>query len=396
MKKFLNCEIANDDFPQVFLDSLKAISNYPIIKVFPRKKGITSGKRQNCFWNSSVISQTFGGEVIYGYAIKKLLDERSPLCEELIYLYGHGCWKTPEDNLVDVTPCYQEEYVYFLPLDLKLKLNGKSTEFLRSLYFPRNIEGIAYAFAFESEESRKKFNWSDIHEKEITKRQYSGYDPEDFEGCIDKLIFAENVNPAIIDHYKKELPELKNIDWDYLFQPLAGEVTSKELCITELCPTLNFKNFIKEFIKSAINENKVVFEYAIEKRIDLFYRMYSGLDETWSNERIVDDYICGISTATGKKITDYDLHKNVLDQHKIPKNKQIKKELKKRVEDLNRQCWKGHISYKEFLILSNPYLYPHPSLVNKIGAMARLKAPLNRIKIAKKDYRQSKSKGVRK
>jgi len=382
-----NCEIANADFSQEFLDSLKAISKHPIIKVFPRKKGITAGEAKYCYWNSSVLSQTFGGDVIYGYGIKTYNHIES--LKGSYALYGHGCWLTPEGNLVDVTE-HDDEFIYFLPIDEKLILNGRTTEHLRELFFIASPQAVHFALSVRSNEGKKIFNYCGLHDHEIKEKyeyvvpEYVGNDVRYFHPFwINRLVIADAIHPDIVEYYRIKcgFKECTSSSFNQLFYPFLKEANSKNIKV-KMGVTMNFKKYFKKLIKKSFQEDKTIFQVAYMNGIDLLHPMFSGIDSTWSSETIMGEFISGISTATGKNIKEYDVHKDVYDKHKVPTDKQLKQELKKRVGELNRQCWVGHISYKEFMILSNPYLYPHPSLVHKIGSMARVSAPLNRIGIA--------------
>ena len=73
--KLFNCTIANDDFSSDFIREIKNFTPYPILKVYPRTKGITACESGNCYWASSIISQTFGGKLVNGYMITPPSDD---------------------------------------------------------------------------------------------------------------------------------------------------------------------------------------------------------------------------------------------------------------------------------------------------------------------------------
>ena len=107
------------------------ISTHPLLEVPVRTKGITSGKAGCCYWNASIASQTWGGEVVFGWMVYEMAG-KDDLGRKGLALFGHAVWKTPEGKLVDVTNHLSEstkviDYLGFLPfLDKKpLFINGQ-------------------------------------------------------------------------------------------------------------------------------------------------------------------------------------------------------------------------------------------------------------------------------
>ncbi len=374
-RTYLNCEIANDLFPQKLLDELKVISNHPIVKIHSRESGITSGEPNNCYWISSILSQTFGGKVVFGYCIADFGNKNYKL-------YGHGCWLNPEGNLVDVTKTIKKVR-YFLPVDQKLILNAKTTQVFRDLYFFENKDQIEGAFfessdkfiqTFERTTNQKVRDLGCLIDQKLLDEKF-----------LNKLVILDAMNSDVIKHLLPEgLNDYQIKYWEYLFRPFIHQVNQESNLIYDLSLGKSMESTFEEFIDIAMKTKQSFFEIAYERKMDLLFPLWGGIDETWSNPRIVYNCVTGISTATGKSIYDYQLHPEVLKIHTIPKDKKLKNEIKTRVAELNKKSFE-HISYKEFLVLSNPYLYPHPSLVKKITTKPLAKSPIKRIAFVPKE-----------
>ena len=83
------------NLPEDFRSELNTLTFNPVIKPQVRTQGLTAGKKGRCYWNANQMSQTIGGDTVYGWMIYHTLVDGL----EVFRLYGHACWLTPEGNL---------------------------------------------------------------------------------------------------------------------------------------------------------------------------------------------------------------------------------------------------------------------------------------------------------
>ena len=375
--KLFNCTIANDEFSSDFIKEIKKFSPYPILKVYPRTKGITACESGNCYWASSIISQTFGGKLVNGYMITPPRDDDYDYTK-IYLLQGHGCWLTPEGTLVDVSRKIKQEgkkFRYFLPTDEKLILNGSSTEIMRDIFFPLNEEALKVGILMEAEKHREKWNMNN-EDNQIESREVFAYrfknEEREYEYLtkyLNKPLLLDGMNAEFINRifpyrFSKKDRHILTTYFEPFIKVVNGDTHIKRRM--SLFPS-SYQEFALDTLRDAMKMNKNIFEFCYENNgLDFTSPIYAGKDETFSNNRINNKFIDNKSLATGKKIDDYPLHEDVIRSHQIPKCKQTKNVIKKRVAEINRYS-KKHLSYKDYLILSNPYLFPHPSLINKLG-----------------------------
>ena len=111
------------------------------------------------------------------------------------------------------------------------------------------------------------------------------------------------------------------------------------------------KNFLELVYLSGYELHTLMYcEYESDKKIQ------------WS-----PSYVNGRSITDGKRITDYKIHKDTLEAHILPNNKKAKKRLQKELSQINKSA-DIPLSEEEYLVLSNPYIYPHPTLMVQLGA----------------------------
>ena len=94
-----------------------------VVDVPIRKKGMTgSGLSRECHSNARLLTKTYGGKVVLGFAATTngttlTLPNEIPVCDESIFFLHHSVWETPEGEMVDVT--WNDRSVnrfWFLPL----------------------------------------------------------------------------------------------------------------------------------------------------------------------------------------------------------------------------------------------------------------------------------------
>jgi hypothetical protein len=121
---------ADSLIPPNLRNELKKLSNESVIQVNTRTRGITSGERQRCYWNSNLCAQSFGGKPVYGWWI--LPPDKSS--NGVTKLVGHACWLTPDGVVVNPTMCDYDE-ILFLPSSCTLRLNGSVLETHPELFY---------------------------------------------------------------------------------------------------------------------------------------------------------------------------------------------------------------------------------------------------------------------
>ena len=64
------CPIVDEQVPSDLREAINVLSKKPLLEVKVRQEGITSGQHKRCYWNSNLCAQTWGGKVLYGWAIQ--------------------------------------------------------------------------------------------------------------------------------------------------------------------------------------------------------------------------------------------------------------------------------------------------------------------------------------
>lgn len=366
LKEHFGCPVVTDELPSDLLQALKALSNQPIIKVPIRKTGITSGEKLCCFWNASIISQTFGGKPIYGWFISPPAPEDELQTYQLI---GHGNWLTPEGKLVDVTKQdlnpklggFNYPFRYFLPSDEQLVLNDTYIEQIHSFVYCLNetaieVELSMRAFDIAKEMLRNMGRASET--KGVNATDF--YNPNSLQigRYVRKIIFANAIPLTSSESIYGELKRNWGNKYDEstlrnLFQPFVQEVTSS---FPKKFATSSKGIRIEKLIEDALKTGKGIFEANTNYDVaDTFST--EKIEPVW-NSRIRDTPVSGISTTTGKSITQIPPLKEVVESHQLPRKKAKKRKLEKIASKTN-------LNPQEVLMLSNPFLFPHPYLTKK-------------------------------
>tara|TARA_B100001250_G_scaffold393335_1_gene396036 strand:+ start:963 stop:2084 length:1122 start_codon:yes stop_codon:yes gene_type:complete len=350
-------------------EQLDNLSTLPVIDVPIRRKGITSGNRGRCYWNANICSQTWGGEVVLGWMLygNPYLENNVEITDKncSLILYGHAIWKTPEGNLVDVTNHGGgKDYFGFLPcLDIEpLLMNGKSAERLPTFFYVHTQQEIEVSFFYAS---KHFLDWNKSFFG-LSKEEREGFflnAQEDYSKFFGKLIssnafpfhFVEKViKTALLQNkvmHLKDKPLLIKLFSTFIRE--VDETTPKKVVAN---PTLS----LQEVLLTAAKENKPIFECF--QHNDLI--ALDGTDMTWGVASYeVGEVLAGISTCSGKTISQIPPLPSLVKQHKVPTQKKRRRKIAKIAKNHN-------LSINEVLMLSNPLLTPHPYLVNKAGGAA--------------------------
>ena len=350
------CRIADSDFPSHFLSEVKQLSDHPVLEVDTRKSGITRGESGRCYWNANILSQTFGGHPLYGWMITDLMmpeiegDPNSIKPSGSLRVIGHACWVTPEGNLVNVT-ANRGDKIYFLPYpEVKLILNGKITQYLKNFTYAKCIDDLVVDLTSYMEAG-------DMGKIFFSREQ----NPEDY---LNQLITSSFTTPksvmdSIWNEFKKQGIRISENDFCGAFA--ARLFTFNE--VTSLLDTVNPTFNILQLLAEAVKKKKSMGEMYPNLHDNSFFVDSNEQDATYMGMfHEFNRSVVGVSTATGKPITEYQPRQELLEEHQVPRQK-------KRRRKIERTAQKFNLTPQEICLLSNPYYYPHPSIVEKAGGV---------------------------
>ena len=368
-------------FSPEFLEAIKVLSNHEIYKVPIRKVGITSGQAQRCYWNASIVSQTWGGEVVYGYIVDEL-DSTGINFGGTIRLLGHGVWKNPEGQLVDVTQDGvnpNSTHRYFLPVDLKLVLNGVASEQLKNLTYVASeysipvelkckvsdhVIDLQKVFNFNSN-GYKPFMSKGWMKQEASIEKYLGKIvladawPDDFVHQMMRK-YAEEVGTYIFQKDEECKEKYGTTFWDEfqrVMNPVIQVITGDYLPLKINDDRPAFNNVFWDNFYEAIKERTTVLDRVGD--LNIFDTIFIGNDAVWDSGMLGDKTsIKNPSTATGKSIHDYSPRS--LENVTLPRNKSKRRKVQKTAN-------KYGMTVEQVLVLSDPFLWPHPNLIKETG-----------------------------
>ena len=340
----VNPVVADDQIPAELRKQLNLLTTNPVIKTPVRTKGITAGAAQRCYWNANVLAQTFGGESIYGLSVQDFSKKA-----DLFILHGHAVWKNPEGELIDTTDSgFGETTRLFVPLTNQLVMNGRVTEKINTLFFPTSSYGIHMSLLLAADSTNKHMSlpqeqFLHIHgEHKIT--------PEPF---INKLVEVGAIRGDLIKQIFDAISN-KSKHYEHVFDAKVRKV-DKNTPTKIICdPNHGFQGTFERCLKG---KGKNVWE---ESRGYEFGNDLTSEDMTWDSSTYKNPTLTGISTTSQKSITDYQPLESILDLHQPSKNKKQRR----KVEQIAQ---KHNLTPNEVVMLSNPYLFPHPTLVKKAG-----------------------------
>ena len=337
--------VADDQIPTELRKQLNILTSNPVIETPVRTEGITAGEAGRCYWNANVLAQTFGGEAIYGWTIQDFRERT-----DLIILHGHAVWKTPEGELVDPTPDDLGETTrLFVPLTDQLVMNGRVTEKINTLFFPTGPRGIYGSLLIAADGTNKNMSL----DKEGGFETVHGAYKISTSSCRNQLVEVGAIRGDLIKEIFDAVPKKS--------KHLASVFDARVRAVDRNTPIKVFRDpdrgFQGTFERCFKGKGKNVWDMSrgYEFGNDVTYS-----DMTWDNQLYLKPTLTGISTTSGKSITDYPPHQSNLDQHEPPKSKKQRR----KVEQIAQ---KHNLTPNEVVMLSNPYLFPHPTLVKKAG-----------------------------
>ncbi len=369
-EQFYGCKDVTNELPKALVKELKKLSNYPVLKVPIRQSGITRGATQQCYWNANIISQTFGGKAVYGWAI-------DPSKSTGYLINGHGNWLTPEGKLVDVTHMNKydsdqdENFRYFLPSDEVLVLYGTRTTTMENFVWSDQTKLYALAASCRAKDIWDAFAPKFLPPKyrnDLDKIADLGYEPyceNPVSGELINLhdlpkekIYKVNAFPRVVVEFisRKVYPTVPKKIIARFFAPQFQEITeSTQKQKTYQATNKSFQKLVHEMLQVTLKTGQSLFEqhdgYSATS-------VFDPVKDSWDDSRITNTPVIGFSTITGKGIEDIPPHKDLVSKYQLPKDKVKKKEILHLAKNFK-------ISPKEFLLLQDPKYFPHPYLCQK-------------------------------
>ena len=338
------CDVVTDTFDQDFLDQLRLLTNSEILLVPRRLKGITSGQNGRCYWNANICAQTWGGDVVYGWSIMNL--PRSN--DGSMILFGHACWLTPEGNLVDTTYHPARSQSFFLPSSEKLVLNAKATELMADFYFATSRKSLDQMLTIAAKRHANCIDGSNCKDYFVG----NGIVHEKFLGKVSFLdAFPSNLCAA--DHF--EFGSKYWHDYNAMYSPYACVVSADIFKKIVHDPCLALEVMGKRAIAKQQSILKLYAGYSVTAE-------WMGSDMVWDSEGCTTPSLPNSSLQTGKTIQEIPPRQELVDKHSrlVP----TQKKHRKKVDSISDRY---KLSPAEVMMLSNPFLYPHPYLLNKVG-----------------------------
>jgi hypothetical protein len=334
------CDVVTDTFDQDFLDQLRLLTNNDILLVPRRLKGITSGENGQCYWNANICAQTWGGAVWYGWSIYTPKNGG-------IQLFGHACWLTPEGKLIDPTYLPGVRKSYFVPYTNKLIINGKKTESICDLCFPKSAQELDFYLNFVARRHCARFE--DLKNQDY----YSGIGIK-HEQYLNKIVYCDAL-PQELARIAIESMDCSSQEKGHLmFSPCVKSI--KEGAPSKLIhdPTLTLEVMCK---RSYVEQKSICYIYA---GFDITANFACEEDIVWDSNTIKNPTLANKSLKTGKLIKDIAPLQEIIDKHSLPTQK-------KRLQKVMATSEQYNLSPQEVVMLSNPFLFPHPHLMSKAG-----------------------------
>jgi len=344
------CDVITDTFDREFIEQLRIFTGNEVLRVPRRLKGITSGQNGRCYWNANICAQTWGGKVIYGWGITFIGGDPAAGFQ----LYGHACWLTSEGRLVDPTYCPGVSESLFVPYTDKLIINGKVTESICDLCYPRSVKDIEVLLSLVANQHARRF--SDCERL----GHYPGF-AINLERYLGKIVYYDARPYDLVMHIIEGTDPSFDGQVNLMFSPCVFPV--EQGAPTKLIhdPSLTLHEMKKRFLKEQKSICSLYAGYDITAE-------WGGADMVWDSNTVMNPTLMNPSLGNGKYIKDIAPQSQIVSSHSVPTQK---KRLKKVVETSAQH----NLSLQEVVMLSNPFLYPHPYLLNKAGWV-----PIPRIK----------------
>ena len=346
------CDVVTDTFDQDFLDQLRILTNSDILLVPRRLKGITSGQNGSCYWNANICAQTWGGKVLYGWSIRTTKIGG-------IILFGHACWLTPEDKLVDPTYHPSVSKSFFLPYTEKLIINGKATESISNLFYPKTARCVDSALYLAM--GSHGLNLFGSRFEAVRNQGYYQGIGINRDRYLNKIAYYDALPYALITKILAKANPDYQAKGRLMFSPCVKPIDQGAPRKLIHDPTLTLAEMKRRF---NAEQKPICSLYA---GFDITAEWF-GKDMVWDSGNFKNPSLVNQSLKTGKSIQDIAPLQEIIDKHSLPTQK-------KRLQKVMATSKQYSLSPQEVVMLSNPFLFPHPHLMNKAGweSIPRLK-----------------------
>jgi len=163
---------------------LRAISPADLVLVRNRKRGVTGNQPTNmCHENIAKLVSRIGGSAVYGWLVKPDMTEDKPYFDGVIMSMFHCNWRTPENELVNVTPFSGEYHIFLEDSSRKFDFNTSASYNNRTIYLDN------YKPPFTAYNPARNVNY-------FTSGKYSSRD----------RLFEKYSIPSDVDHALDNLP----------------------------------------------------------------------------------------------------------------------------------------------------------------------------------------------
>ena len=334
------CDVVTDAFDQDFLDQLRMLTNNDILLVPRRLKGITSGQNGRCYWNANICAQTWGGKVWYGWSINTTKNGG-------IQLFGHACWLTPENKLVDPTYRSGVSKSYFVPYTDKLTINAKKTESISDFSFPKSAQDLDFFLDLAARRHCARFE--DLKNQDY----YSGIGIK-HEHYLNKIVYCDALPQDLVPTATESIDCSSQEKWHLMLSPCVKSIEDGTPSTLIHDPTLTLEVMSK---RSYVEQKSICYIYA---GFDITANFAFEEDSVWDSKTVKNPTLVNKSLKTGKLIQDIAPLQEIIDKHSLPTQK-------KRLQKVMATSEQYNLSPQEVVMLSNPFLFPHPHLVSKAG-----------------------------
>ena len=333
------------ELPTPLLEEIRNLSTNAVIEIPIRQKGITSGTPNECWVNANIVSQTYGGKVVYGWIIQPTYDfitsrgkREYPDKFNGFGIWGHAVWETPEGTIVDVTPNDRgDKERMFLPYGYELKINEKVL--LKDFLFLTTKEEFKII----------AFRKGRVPSEEIIEWFEEGKHHEKYEKYLNTLI---EVNCMQKDDFFDTLEILKSVE-----KQLGGKDFISKVILAPRIRVVD-SNTIPTYIGGL---DATQFADVLKR----CYELSQSIFEVMNGEGAFSDgcskskvSLKGTNTRNGKTIEEERHHRDLLNRFPLPKNKGKKKRVEKVAKKFN-------VTPQEVLLCSDPYILPHPYILKK-------------------------------
>jgi hypothetical protein len=253
---------------------------------------------------------------------------------------------TPEGKLVDPTYCRGINESYFIPYTDKLIVNGKITESICDLCYPKSAKDLDMLMCHVASQHGARF-------EDVKNQGYYQGIGINHDRYLNKIVYYDALPHDLVVQLMEGMDPLRQKKFNVMFSPCVKSIEEGAPRKLIHDPTLTFGVMSKRFNTE-------------QKPICSLYAGYDvtaqsmGKDMVWDRGDFKKPPLVNKSLKTGKFIQDIPPLKEIIDKHSLPTQK-------KRLQKVVATSEKYNLSPQEVVMLSNPFLFPHPHLMTKAG-----------------------------